>query len=116
MPESLIAANPASDSPIVPSGEEEIVQSPLRLAVRRFRRHRLGMLALYTLIGLYVIAIFAGFFAPYEFDDEVRELQWAPPNLRFKDQSGFSLRPFVHPVRMVVDENLMVVAREDTSR
>jgi peptide/nickel transport system permease protein len=116
MPEALIAPNPASDSPIIPTGEEEIIQSPLRLAVRRFRRHRLGMLAFYTLIALYLIAIFAGFFAPYEFDDEVRELQWAPPNLRFRDANGFSLRPFVHPMRMVVDENLMVVPREDASR
>jgi len=115
MPEPLLATDPTS--PIVPDGTEEpLIQSPWRLAIRRFRRHRLGMIAFYTLIALYMIAIFAGFFAPYDYEDEIRDLQWAPPNLRFKDANGFSFRPFVHPVRMVVDENLMVVPREDPTR
>ena len=53
-----------------------MVQGPWRLAIRRFRRHKLGMLAFYTLIALYVVSIFAGFFAPYDYEDEVRERIW----------------------------------------
>jgi peptide/nickel transport system permease protein len=118
MPEPLIASNPASDAPIVPTGEEDpLIQSPWRLAIRRFRRHRLGMVALGILVALYLTAIFAGFIAPYSYEDEIREVAWAPPNLRFSDKNGFSLRPFVHPIRMEVDETtFLFVAKEDTSR
>ena len=120
MPEPLAAQNPASDSPIVPTAgdarDEPLVQSPTRLALRRFRRHRLGMIAFCVLLLLNAMAVFAGFVAPYDYENEVRDLQWAPPNVRFRDASGFSWRPFVHPTRMTINENLLVVAQPDTSR
>jgi peptide/nickel transport system permease protein len=98
-------------------GADDVVQSPLRLAWRAFRRHRPGMVGLVLLALLYTVAIFADCIAPYGYDDEVRDLQWAPPTrLRFSDQNGFSFRPFIHPFQMYFDEDLNLRLRQDPSR
>src|SRR5579884_2203535 len=77
------------------------VSSPAAMAWRTFRRHKLGMGGAVVLIVLYLIAIFAGFVAPYDDEEETRDLQWAPPTqIHFKDASGFSRRPFVNPISM----------------
>jgi peptide/nickel transport system permease protein len=92
-------------------------QGPIRVAVRAFRRHRLGVTGLAVLALLYAVAIFADFVAPYRFDDETRDLLWAPPTpIRFRDASGFSWRPFIHPFRMTIDENLNLVPEPDRSQ
>ena len=49
-----------------------------RLALRRLRRHRLAMSSLWILGILYVLCIFADFIAPYNFDDERRDLSYCP--------------------------------------
>src|SRR4051794_40351501 len=95
----------------------EKIATPWRLAVRRFRRHRPGMIGLAILVVLYLMAIFAGFVAPYDYADESRELLWSPPTgIHFSDASGFSWRPFVHPFRMDFDENFNIVRAVDTSQ
>jgi peptide/nickel transport system permease protein len=49
------------------------------------------------LAGLHVVLLFAGFFAPYDPTIQNRELPYAPPaRLRFKDDWGLHLRPFVY--------------------
>ena len=52
----------------------------------KFRKHKLALAAVYFLIMLYFVAIFAGFFAPY--NSNIRNLKYAycPPN-----KIGFSL-------------------------
>src|SRR3954451_9967461 len=95
----------------------EQIATPWRLAVRRFRRHRPGMIGLAILVILYLMAIFAGFVAPYDYADETRELLWSPPTgIHFSDASGFSWRPFVHPFKMDFDENFNIVRAVDTSQ
>lgn len=97
--------------------ETDKVESPARLAWRHFRRHKPGMAGLVILVVLYFIAIFAGFVAPYDYEDEVRDLQWAPPTLiHFSDAKGSSIRPFVNPVSMGFDENFQLVRKTDVSR
>ena len=60
--------------------------------------------------ALYLMAIFAGFVAPYDYADESRELLWSPPTgIHFSDAKGFSWRPFVHPFKMDFDENFNIV-------
>jgi peptide/nickel transport system permease protein len=99
-------------------GGEEAAGSlgPWRMAWRRFRRHKPGMAGLGVLIILYLVAIFADFVAPYDYQDEVRDLLWAPPTrLKFSDQNGSSWRPFIHPFQMV-DEDFVLKPKEDTSQ
>jgi peptide/nickel transport system permease protein len=50
-----------------------------------------------VLVGVHLILLFAGFFAPYDPTAQDRELPYAPPTrLHFKDSSGFHFRPFVY--------------------
>jgi peptide/nickel transport system permease protein len=98
-------------------GHADLPPSPGRMAWRRFRRHRPGMVGLAILLVLYLVMIFADFVAPYHYADEVRPLSFAPPTaIHFSDAGGSSARPFVHPFRIELDDNLTEVLRPDTSR
>ena len=109
-------AGDGGPTPAAPPDERLVIERPSRVAWRRFRKHRPGMFGLGILVFFYLLAAFSGFFAPYDVDDQVRDLQWAPPNVRFSDANGFSLRPFVHPLKMDIDENLNLVRVEDKSK
>src|ERR1051325_8867956 len=119
MPELQTTATATLDptsSPLALSDEHLEIESPMRVAWRRFRKHKPGVLGLWILIVLYIVAIFADFIAPYDYENESRQLLWAAPGLRFRDQSGFSFRPFVHPLRLRVDENFNEVRVEDQTQ
>ncbi|MGB2635895.1 MAG: ABC transporter permease [Candidatus Acidiferrum sp.] len=65
------------------------------------KRHR-QLLLLFSLVLLHVFfMVFPGFFAPYDYSEQNRELPFAPPTrLHFIDSAGgFHLMPFVHPFR-----------------
>jgi len=67
-----------------------------KIAMRRLRRHKLALVGLAILVLLYLMALFAGFVAPYRYDTEDRERPYlSPDKIRFRDARGFSLRPFV---------------------
>ena len=72
--------------------------------------------ALILLAGIHVVALFAGFFAPYDFAAQNRDAPFAPPTqLRFVDAQGqLHLRPFVY-ARVAQPENFGAYA-EDYSR
>jgi len=56
----------------------------------RFRRHRLAVVAKFVLLVLYVVAIFAGFFAPRHANKEVLDHRYCPPQIvRFSFSDGF---------------------------
>src|ERR1041385_2706894 len=105
-----------TSSPVALGDEHIEIESPIRVACRRFRKHKPGVLGLWILILLYIVAIFADFIAPYDYENEARQLLWASPSIRFTDQAGFSLRPFVHPLRLRVDENFNEVREEDQAQ
>lgn len=92
------------------------VDGPLGIAWRRFRRHRPGLVGLGVLLLLYGVTVFADFIAPYNFDNEQREIPWTAPNVHFRDAAGFSWRPFIHPLRITTDEQLNEVREEDVSQ
>jgi peptide/nickel transport system permease protein len=96
-------------------GLSPAVEGSFRTAWRRFRRHRPGLFGLGVLVLLYVLAIFADFIAPYDFENEDRSLPWAAPSLRFFDDAGFSSRPFVHPLRLTIDSDFNEIREEDKS-
>ncbi len=56
-------------------------------------------LLIVLLIGLHLVILLAGFFAPYDAKAQNRNLPYAPPTrLHFTGTSGFHLRPFVYGV------------------
>jgi peptide/nickel transport system permease protein len=64
--------------------------------MRRLRRHKLAIAGLVVLVLLYLTALFADFIAPYRYDTEDRQRPYlSPDKIRFHDEKGFSLRPFV---------------------
>lgn len=73
-----------------------------QLAWRRFRRHRLAMWAGAVLILMYIGAIFAPFFAPYEEGRSNRQKYFHPPTkIHFFDEDGKLTRPYVYNYRLV---------------
>jgi peptide/nickel transport system permease protein len=68
------------------------------------------------LLGLHLILLCAGFFAPYDPTMQDRELPYAPPTrLHFKDRSGFRLRPFIYAWTTSLDSNQADSYQEDLS-
>lgn len=71
--------------------------SQSRLIWRRFKRHRIALCGLGVLIFFYTVAIFAGFFAPYNADTRFRGMQNAPPlAIHFTDENGQLTAPYFY--------------------
>jgi peptide/nickel transport system permease protein len=67
--------------PIVPSpnAAAPIALSPWQLFRQRLRRRRIAMFGGAVLIALYLVALFAGFVAPYSYDRQDRDRFFHPP-------------------------------------
>lgn len=76
------------------------ILSQRQLIWRKFKRHRLALICFYALIALYIVVIFAEFFASYGTFQRHSDFLLAPPTtLHFVDENGvFHLRPFVYKV------------------
>ena len=87
-----------------------LVASQWQLIRWKFFRHKLAVVSLAVLAVLYVVAIFAEFFAPYDprhFDTEY--IHSPPHRLRFVDGDGrFSLRPFVYEQTITIDRTTLI--------
>ena len=87
-------------------GEDALAYaSQYQLIRHRFKKHKLALVSLGVLGLLYLISIFADFFAPYEKNHRVRDAQFsAPTRVRiYEPGRGFS-RPFVYGMTKVLDE------------
>ena len=94
------ATAPATSAPGAAPPREPAALSPWALTWRRFRRHRVAVVALYALAVLYTLAIGAEFFAPYSREWRDLDHAYCPPQLpRFSFQQGF----FVPAMQRVVD-------------
>lgn len=85
---------------------------------RRFRKHRLAMVAGFVLLILYSMAIFAPFLSttdPYSTDINYKN---APPQrIHFIAEDGFHFRPFVYPLKSEMDmETFELTYKEDKSK
>ena len=70
----------------------------------KFRKHKAAMVALVIIVIMYLGAAFAPMIAPYRADERHRGYVYVPPQkIRFLDRQGFSLRPFVYPLRQEMD-------------
>jgi peptide/nickel transport system permease protein len=92
--------------------------SPLFIAWRNLRKHRLAMVSLVVLVLMYLAMLFDGFVAPYPYNSWDRGQAYHPAgNLHVFDAEGrFHLRPFVYASHYDFDEYRDRIWREDTSR
>jgi len=94
------------------------VASQWKLMYWRFLKHKLAVASVIVLVALYIVAIFADFFAPYDHNKQNTKLLFVPPRkIHFRDTQGnFSLRPFVYGLEQQVDtRTLTKTYTEDTS-
>lgn len=85
--------------------ERLFVASQWRLMWLKFKRHRLAMAGALVVLGLYLLAAFNGFLAPYN-PTERSPYPYAPPNrIRFFDEGRF--RPFVYALKTQNDPRTM---------
>jgi peptide/nickel transport system permease protein len=108
----------AHDPPLIdpaPAVQEPPPQSPARLFWRHFMRSPLAVVGGAVLVVFYALAVLAPFVAPYPEDlmDRARFFQ-PPQRLHWVDLHGFHLQPFVRPMRLVDEANLVYV--EDPAR
>ncbi|HYV07889.1 MAG TPA: ABC transporter permease [Blastocatellia bacterium] len=92
-------------------------RTPSQLFWRRLKRNRTAMVGLYVLAFLYSAALFAGFLAPYSYDDAVTELSFHPPMLtavKLFDEQGRLSRPFVYGATQTDPQ--LATYQVDTSR
>lgn len=102
-----------------PAGPAAFVRgrSPSQILWLKLRRNRTAMVGLYTLAAMYAAAIFAGFIAPYTYDNARHDLPFYPPmitRIHIFDEEGHLSRPFVYGI-VPVDPQLASY-RYDTSR
>ncbi|MBL4575566.1 MAG: ABC transporter permease [Opitutaceae bacterium] len=77
-------------SDVLVEKEQIAVQSQWHLIRSRFAKHRLAVLALYTIGFLYFLALFAPFFTPYSQNTRSVEYSYAPPQIpSFNFSEGF---------------------------
>jgi len=76
-----------------------------RLIWRRFRHHKIGFISLIILAFLYIVAAFAGFFAPHSPNHRYSMYVSAPPQrIHFFDETGrFHVLPFVYGWKVSYD-------------
>lgn len=70
----------------------------------KFRKHKVAMVSAVVIVFMYICAILAPFIAPYAPTERHRGFLYVPPQkVRFWDENGFSLRPFVYPIEQEID-------------
>ncbi|MBZ0295672.1 MAG: ABC transporter permease [Anaerolineae bacterium] len=75
----------------------------------KFRRHKLAQIGGAILLVMYILAIFAPFFSPYDPVYKFNDNLYTPPTaVRFVDEEGnFGLRPFVYALKKDFDPNTL---------
>lgn len=77
----LKRANEEDDPQPDPTSQEMVTASQWRLVWRRFKTHKPAMVGLVVLLVMYVVALFAGFFAPFNTTSYAGKDAFHPPQL-----------------------------------
>jgi peptide/nickel transport system permease protein len=105
---------------IKPRGPKKAAEiaSQYQLMWWKFRRHRLALVGGSILAVFFLIVLFCEFLSPYYVSTRSSELIYAPPQrLRFRDENGFHLRPFVYGYKVTLDsENWKRIYEPDPSQ
>jgi peptide/nickel transport system permease protein len=102
-----------------PGNSEYTILTPRQLAWRKFKKHRVALGATVILIILYLMIVFAEFFAPYTINHTHSDYLYAnPQRIRFIDSDGgLHFLPFVYERQGERDpRTLRFVYKEDTSK
>lgn len=88
-----------------------------QLVWRRFRRSKLALVGLCTLLLFYFVALFAEFFAPYDYTHDNIRLRYVPPqHIRVAAADGWHL-PFLYELKQGRDpESLELFYTVDTTK
>ena len=88
-----------------PEIEEKIyVASQWKLMWWKFKRHKLAIISGIILILIYLLGIFCEFISPYDPNAYDPRYMYCPPQrIRFFDENGFHLRPFVYGYKLEID-------------
>ncbi|MFW5981118.1 MAG: ABC transporter permease [bacterium] len=77
--------------------EDIAILSQRQLMWMNFKKHKLAIIGVIALIIIYTLSIFAGFFSPYDpYAYDSAHQNHPPQRIRFFDENGFRLRPFVY--------------------
>jgi peptide/nickel transport system permease protein len=104
MANEILHAAPPQAAPIDIAEDEPriVVASQWQLMWWKFRKHRLAMISGVIIIGMYIVAVCAGFFAPHSTDSYNRRYTQAPPmTIQWFDNGQFA--PFVYAYRGETD-------------
>jgi peptide/nickel transport system permease protein len=96
--------------------ETEYGQSQWRLILKKFLRNRAAIVG-GVIIGIYyLVAVFAGFIAPYGLTTRARDnIHMPPQRIRFVHEGSLH-RPFVYGMERTLDENYRLTFEADTER
>ena len=97
--------------------ESYYIASQWQLMWRKFKRHKLAMVSVSILALLYILAIFAEFFSPYNPVRRFADYPFLPPSrVRFVHEGKFSIKPFVYGITSEFNADMFVNEYvEDTS-
>ncbi|UBV44835.1 ABC transporter permease (plasmid) [Deinococcus taeanensis] len=91
----------AAAAPDLPT--QETRRTPLQLALRRFRRNRVGVLSAWVLAALYLTALLSPFLAPYGITAQHEAYPYQRPQAVHVLHEGRLMRPFVYGVKKTRD-------------
>lgn len=99
-------------------GEKFYVASQYQLMWWKFRKHKLAIAGVIMLLIFYIGAIFCEFFSTYDIFERYTNYLYAPPQrVRFFDEEGFYLRPFVYGMKGELDpETFERIYTEDKTK
>ena len=106
-----MTATPFPSTPATPDPTSESASDRLSYASQRqlvwfkFRRHKVALVSVGVLAALYVLAVFADFFAPYPKNYRIPDAQFSSPTrIRVFDPATGISAPFVYAGRKELDE------------
>ncbi|MFC4424993.1 ABC transporter permease [Deinococcus navajonensis] len=92
-------------------------QTPLALALRRFRRNKVGVLSFWVLAAMYLIALLSGFLSPYAITAQHEAYPFQRPQAVHIVHQGQLTRPFVYGFKKTRDPvTFLSTFAEDKSR
>jgi peptide/nickel transport system permease protein len=111
-------SNELFEEELIEKEEQIYVASQWKLMWWKFKKHKLAIISGIILLIFYVIAIFCEFIAPYDpYKYDVRFVFAPPQRIRFIDENGFHLRPFVYGYKLEIDPiTLKRIYIEDKSK
>lgn len=90
------ASKPKANAQKLTAEEKYYMASQWQLMWRKFRRHRVALVSIFLLLGMYIIALSYEFWAPYGSLTELGLISAAPTTIHLRDAEGRWIGPFVY--------------------